>query len=249
MGIRFACHHCQKRLNVKGNVAGKRGVCPHCGGRFRIPLDDAPYSFPIGNGDTAAVSKGPVGTSPGNSVSLGYDDESSGQVNGIVEVTASMSATGKSSFQAATRSSTAGNASRAASLLDDPTAVWYVRPPSGGQYGPATGDVLRSWITEARVTPTSLVWRDGWPQWRSASDALVEFGGNMQAEPKPSMMHVQRPSSSSGNFGAPSVPSLKGDAAIGMKKGERTDRRFIIIGSLAALAMTLVGLLIYLVKR
>jgi hypothetical protein len=50
-----------------------------------------------------------------------------------------------------------------------PAAVWYVRPPSGGQYGPAAGPTMRSWLQEGRVTGNSLVWRDGWPDWRSAA--------------------------------------------------------------------------------
>ena len=50
-----------------------------------------------------------------------------------------------------------------------PAAVWYVRPPSGGQYGPAAGPTMRAWLNEGRVTANSLVWRDGWPEWRSAA--------------------------------------------------------------------------------
>lgn len=50
---------------------------------------------------------------------------------------------------------------------ESPEAVWYVRPPSGGQYGPARGDVMRKWIGEGRVSADSMVWREGWDDWRS----------------------------------------------------------------------------------
>ena len=53
-------------------------------------------------------------------------------------------------------------------INEAPHAVWYVRPPSGGQFGPASGDIMRSWIAEGRVTIESLVWREGWPEWKSA---------------------------------------------------------------------------------
>ena len=53
-------------------------------------------------------------------------------------------------------------------IAEAPTAVWYVRPPSGGQYGPAKGDVLRKWIAEGRVSADSLVWREDWTDWRDA---------------------------------------------------------------------------------
>jgi hypothetical protein len=53
-----------------------------------------------------------------------------------------------------------------------PEAVWYVRPPSGGQYGPARGDVMRKWIGEGRISADSMVWREGWDDWRSGGDVF-----------------------------------------------------------------------------
>lgn len=53
-------------------------------------------------------------------------------------------------------------------IAEAPDAVWYVRPPSGGQYGPARGEVMRKWLAEGRVSSDSLVWRDGWAEWRDA---------------------------------------------------------------------------------
>ncbi len=44
MGIRFRCHHCEKKLNIKRELAGRRGICPACQGRFRIPLQDCEFS-------------------------------------------------------------------------------------------------------------------------------------------------------------------------------------------------------------
>ena len=45
MGIRFRCHTCEHKLNVKTEQAGRRGICPRCGGRFRIPLADQKFSM------------------------------------------------------------------------------------------------------------------------------------------------------------------------------------------------------------
>ncbi len=45
MGIRFRCHHCQVELHVKDFQAGRRGRCPECGGKFRIPAQDAEFSL------------------------------------------------------------------------------------------------------------------------------------------------------------------------------------------------------------
>ncbi len=57
-------------------------------------------------------------------------------------------------------------------LIGPPNVVWYVRPASGGQYGPAAPDVLRAWIAEGRVGPDALVWREGWREWQAAGEVL-----------------------------------------------------------------------------
>jgi len=51
--------------------------------------------------------------------------------------------------------------------------LWYVRPASGGQYGPATTDLLHLWLAEGRVADDSWVWRTGWPQWKSGQEAIA----------------------------------------------------------------------------
>lgn len=59
--------------------------------------------------------------------------------------------------------------------LEDATEViWYVRPPTGGQYGPAGADVMRSWLAEGRITRDSQVWREGWRDWRDAGEVFPE---------------------------------------------------------------------------
>lgn len=69
------------------------------------------------------------------------------------------------------------DALEAADPLADPNVVWYVRPPSGGQYGPAAPEVIRAWIAEARITPDTLVWREGWRDWREARTVFPYLGG------------------------------------------------------------------------
>lgn len=68
-------------------------------------------------------------------------------------------------------------------IAEAPNAQWYVRPPSGGQYGPARGDVFRKWLTEGRVNAESLVWRDGWPDWRPAGPLFPQLGGRRPPPP------------------------------------------------------------------
>jgi len=184
MGIRFACNLCEHPLNIKRDLAGKIGVCPRCGGKIRIPLDDAPKS-----------------------------------------------------------------------PLDEPDALWHVRPPAGGQYGPASGAVLRTWIAENRVTGSTLIWREGWSQWRSARETLPELAET-----------TRRPASIDHNVDAndllddpllsnasvavePSGTPLIGAAAIGQQRGNRNQRRMMLVVVLAVISVFLILTLVILATR
>lgn len=68
-------------------------------------------------------------------------------------------------------------------LSEAPDAVWYVRPPSGGQYGPAASAIMRNWIQEGRVSADSLVWREGWPDWREAQSVFPQLSTGGVAVP------------------------------------------------------------------
>jgi hypothetical protein len=61
-------------------------------------------------------------------------------------------------------------------IAEKPLATWFVRPPSGGQFGPARGEVMRKWLTEGRVTADSLVWREDWADWQPATEVFPQLG-------------------------------------------------------------------------
>ncbi len=172
MGIRFACHACEQHLNIKRELAGRRGVCPSCGVRFRIPLEDTNRSTPL-------------------------DDQSSSSVIGVVDQAEPPDSPGP-----VRPPSSAERNAATTTILDldqEQDGTWYVRPPSGGQYGPATTLLLKQWIDEGRVAATALLWRDGWPQWRDASEALPELiaklpgnGGTGNHPPAPNPVRADR---------------------------------------------------------
>lgn len=68
-------------------------------------------------------------------------------------------------------------------LADGPQSVWYVRPPSGGQFGPAMGDMMRRWIAEGRVNAESWVWREGMLDWQPAGAVLPMYFSDTAAGP------------------------------------------------------------------
>lgn len=64
-------------------------------------------------------------------------------------------------------------------LAEAGNVVWYVRPPSGGQFGPATADIMRNWIAEGRISADTLVWREGWRDWQEAREVFPQLGPAM----------------------------------------------------------------------
>jgi hypothetical protein len=63
-------------------------------------------------------------------------------------------------------------------IAEAPEMIWYVRPPSGGQFGPASGDLMRTWLSEGRVSADSLVWREGWRDWQEAGTVFPKLRSN-----------------------------------------------------------------------
>jgi hypothetical protein len=53
---------------------------------------------------------------------------------------------------------------------------WYVRPPSGGQFGPASAEIINQWVSERRIPAESLLWHEGWHDWRPAFEVLTPDG-------------------------------------------------------------------------
>lgn len=185
MGIRVTCPNGHV-LNVKSHLAGKKGRCPSCEAIFEVPsgsadeeLDaDAPRtafdqidieqltresaqsgSRPVGVPRPRPENRG--GASGEGSVSVAVVDDPAREP-------------GKSS----------GGNSPPAEITSDPSAVWYVRRASGEQYGPAQSMMFWQWVQEGRVPEDSHVWKQGWPEWKSAREWLARKSAGMQ-QPAP----------------------------------------------------------------
>lgn len=121
MGIRFKCHHCQAPLNIKIDLANKRGVCPECHRKFRIP-------------------------DKSQDLSLSLDEQ--------VTTTGASSDTPKSG-----------------ATTSEP--LYIVRPPSGGEYGPAGLDTIELWISQRRITGETMICKDGSFEWKKAKEVFT----------------------------------------------------------------------------
>jgi hypothetical protein len=178
MGIRFSCHLCNHPLHVKDYQASKRGKCPKCQGAFRVPPKDADFSLAI---DESASSIQPANLgkplAPSDSKIVAATAKPKAATEPKPQVQARAKNPPASTPKPAPEAN--GHPSMPPSLLPLIDSRWYVRPPSGGQYGPATTQMLMDWIAEKRVTADALLWREGLDSWLSARELVPEsFGGS-----------------------------------------------------------------------
>jgi GYF domain 2 len=224
MGIKFHCPNGHK-LNVKAFLAGKKGVCPKCGTKFRIPPASEPglVDSDLEEGDAGASAIQP---SNGSAVAL----RSQPAAAGVAVASRGAAAGAVSGGQAIT----AAHGGAEDPIAEAPQASWYVRPPSGGQFGPARGELMRTWLDEGRVTSDSLVWREGWPNWQTAGDVFPSLDLAKQE-------HSPPPAPLAGLTGAATPRSTP---RIATKKGGRGMAIALLVG-LSLLCLILVAVLAY----
>ena len=194
MGIRFLCPNCDKKLNVKAFLAGKRGICPYCDSGLDIPLES---EAPNGTATTTTTKSVEVRT-----VARREEAEAEPQAK-----SSALADTAVADDLVAAPSDASGGA-KVDPIDEDPEAVWYVRPPSGGQFGPAKGDVMRKWVEEGRVSPEALVWREGWADWLTAAPVFPSLQtGEAAPPPPPSAKNSSSPAQSKPVASATAVAS------------------------------------------
>ncbi len=270
MGVRFACHACGKRLNIKSELAGRRGICPACSVRFRIPTHDTETSTPIESGDSNGSSDSVI-TSNGEAIAISRAANSplTSSAGGTATRSAPTSqshpqtiSSQRSAQQPLARSQTHTPAPQTLEeILGGSTATWYVRPPGGGQYGPADGPTLGQWISEGRVADTAMLWRDGWPDWRSAKQVLPIFNNNSSTAPStsPPQSTPSRPIADFGESGvvaddaASSTQSSSdlrtGGKVLGTNKKKVSRKRVAVSAVLACVFLVLLVALIFVLKQ
>lgn len=263
MGIRFSCHLCNNPLHVKDYQAGKRGKCPKCQGSFRVPPADADFSLAIDE----SFSASPASQSSQKNVASPATQTPATDKPLATKSTAPKSPDPASpSLPKPPKLSGPQSDELPASLLPYVDSRWYVRPPSGGQYGPATTHTLLDWIQQRRVTADSLVWREGLENWGIVRDVIPEpFGGlppsngptaqlpPTQSSPITSPTDAKpQPSTSSPNTPPTSIPlptATTSKVAVTSKKKKQMRQQLWILGLLSVIAIGLVVALVLVLTR
>jgi len=245
MGIHFVCHHCGFALHVKDFQAGKRGRCPECTGSFRIPASDSSYSSPLedGSGNPAVGKLKEAFKKAERASSFQTENLSSGLIS------------------LATETLDSGESNRSAEVVSKPVlpailaeakdANWFVRPPSGGQFGPAPSQLLLSWIQESRVTADSFLWREGMAEWMVAKELVPVLFPN-QSDDSNSISGARAESLQPVTqlFPVPDASRTKeqpvGPSDIAIKKRMKQQRKQLtLIILLSTISLVLLGVLIF----
>jgi hypothetical protein len=272
MGIRFQCPNGHK-INVKSFLAGKRALCPECGVKVVVPMEAeaAPtLSLATVPGSNGTVSNGTA------AAPVEFKQPVAGTAANVaapVAKSTAPTAAPVSAHVAKPIASPAFNANLAAAaavvsapvapamptppafgiadpIAEAPQAVWYVRPRTGGQFGPAPGDIFRQWIAQRRVTGDSLVWRDGWADWRVASEVLPQLSAKappafagMPGVPTPAVAMPGHAVAA----GAADPSSSQATKYIRSRKSKSST--IVAICVLGVVAIALVGVLIFVLNR
>ena len=234
MGIRFRCHICDERLHVKFFQAGKKGRCPHCQSRFRVPNEDSDFSIPLEGSKRESISI----------AAMAQDDDAPR----IEQESASVA-----TLEAPPSEPPTSDAIRHSPLPIH--ARWFVRPPSGGVYGPADTRTLESWISQRRVTADSYIWREGMDIWCLASELMPDAFGlapstnRMPAESAPPPVSLPQEVPHDSNLDkVPNAAIVKAKANLDQRRQKKKKQTWIILGLLLAIALGLMATL-YVVLR
>jgi len=260
MGIRCYCPNGHK-LNIKEFLAGRMGICPHCGVKFPIPKESTraatkkrqgkkgqreptAQAIPLVENHVPPAAEGQTfGATPGDATP---------QPSAPVIIPQDPSATAPSTFVAAGPAPATPTVSPAvpATPLSRPAepeapdplteagdVVWYVRPASGGQFGPANAEVMRAWITEGRVAADSLVWREGWRDWQEAAEVFPQ----LKPEPSPfALTGISAP----GQIPSAGVSTEAAPSSLARPRRRSTNSQAVIITALILAVVVLAAVFI-----
>jgi hypothetical protein len=240
MGIKFLCPNGHK-LHVKSYLSGKKAICPKCGVRVVVPSED---------GATAVTDTSDAST----------DDSSLLEATETQTLTAVNVAAAAAKKPAAAATPTPNSQAAADPIAESPAAVWYVRPATGGQYGPASGEIMRGWLQDGRVGASSLVWRAGWSEWRSAAEIFPQLGSKLAA-PAPATAGLALPTAATSTLDIPkgrmaellpaAAPEATGTGSVSpltraaIKRRKRSDRTFFATAGLLVVSVVLLIVLMF----
>ena len=177
MGIVAQCPN-GHRLNVKNHLAGKTGLCPNCGAKFRIPSAVAvPGRLPTAAGEATPdhtlplarlvlLDQAVIHTLP-RALPLGAARAAGTAAAEEAEPLPFDTESLESEPSAATEIQRLHPA-----IADRPDLMWCIAFPGGDPSEPVGAAALQEWLDTGQATGAEVVWRSDWPTWLPVRDAF-----------------------------------------------------------------------------
>ena len=180
MGIVTYCPN-GHRMKVKDELAGKKGLCPDCGVKFRIPLKDAPavvVAAPQGTAQVAAVL--PVAHFVAiDPVSLaGLPRARSLEISQTPENVTSKEARESVPVNHDIELEEPSERQFHPTIFQNVQLAWSITFPGGDPSDPLPAEQLQDWLEEGQATGDELVWRTDWPEWIPVRQVFPEHCPN-----------------------------------------------------------------------
>jgi hypothetical protein len=188
MGIVAFCPR-GHRVKVKDELGGRKGICPECQVRFRIPpagtelpvarvvsLDPVmaerlPRAEVLGSDDLLQAAGGSVQRDDGREAP---------ESDGVGVDALPPDAFEPLAFETVDRDPAAGGAAARSAALhpaiaERPELAWCVAVPGGEPSPPYDGPALQRWLDAGSATGEEVVWRADWPQWVPIRTVFPQF--------------------------------------------------------------------------
>lgn len=176
MGIVAFCPN-GHRIKVKDQLAGKKGICPTCQARFRIPLRQAQaVPAPCADGSAALPTARVAPLDPHVIATLPAVREpvaarSADAAEPDVDVA-------ESEADLAPASAVTGRGGRTHAALDERSDLaWCFAVRGGAPSAPLDAAALRTWLDSGAATSDHVVWRADWPDWRPLEEVFPDALG------------------------------------------------------------------------
>lgn len=193
MGIVAYCPQ-GHRVKVKDQLAGKKGLCPICGTKFRIPVPDA-----APQAGAAVIEPGAV---PPDAVAGG--DRTGLPWARMLSLDAAIVVTLPRATAWDATAVVGPHAAEATAAPPDPPAAhppvahapaapprrplhpliaeredlaWSIAYPGGEPSAPLPAEAMQDWLDTRQATGDEVVWRADWPQWLPVRQVFPECFG------------------------------------------------------------------------
>lgn len=158
MGIEAFCPN-GHRINVKESLAGRKGLCPTCGAKFRIPAARSAVSAP----GTALPTARLLDVAPEVIATLPRVLPFDAALPSIAPDPAPIPAPAPIEPPTPTLHPV---------LAERPDLQWCIAFPGGEPTEPLPAESMQAWLDSGQAEGTEVVWRSDWPEWRPANDVF-----------------------------------------------------------------------------